>query len=92
MQIIPFSNSRNYPHFNSTGVLVMRNTSFTITATYLFLTYFCTECRTPAIYHYTAFQCSRNDSNKSIKFSEFQKLSLLSTYLTERTLILHRMY
>jgi ribosomal protein S18 len=27
-----------------------------------------------------------------IKFSEFQKLSLLSTYLTERTLIFHRMY
>jgi hypothetical protein len=70
----------------------MEKTTFTITATHLFSLIICVWCRNQFTYHYIAFQCPGSDSNKSIKVSEFQKLSLLSTYLTERIRIFNRMY
>jgi len=70
----------------------MEKTTFTITATHLFspISAFGAESNS----HITTlrFNVQETIPNKSIKFSEFQKLSLLSTYLTERTLIFHRMY
>ncbi len=33
---IPFGKKSNYPHYNDTGVLVMKNTSFNITVPHFF--------------------------------------------------------